>query len=392
MRYSYDDIKKFHDETKGLSITTMAIKLLETFPTLTQDVPYRQAHIEGCPEEIPFSDIGIHQKVLNVAVSNLAAFLLTSDIVNVTRIPVKWAQDHGDKDSKTFFQHLAKWIKGEDYRSVVNLVYLAHYETEFRKHRRMDSGNIVLPGKDQCEVIVQLANTLMKAMKEAKVLTHRVDAYCGYNEVVDKGDIDFLVGDTLYISRLGRVYSRDRYYLLICYVLMKHSLKYKEVPINHVCIVSPSDSVSYRVDIRQVPSDILSVVNDCIYGPTERLTVETVLSRKRRVTLTMTLVSLFDAKDHDSVLYTITQTCTTYLPASNLAMKNERIKQSFDAAVDYFSVPAPKEMEEEHYYYNGVNLLNQLLSDFENVEQKELKTVQLSSELTKDILNKALDF
>lgn len=391
MRYPLNEIKTIHNDTKNVSITTMATKLLEAFPKLTQDIPYQSTAIEGSPEEIVFSDLGINQKVLNVAVTNLAAFLLADNPGYVGRIPLHHAEHLGDNDTVEFLQHLAKWVRGTDYHSVTNLVYLAHYEAEYRKNRRMDTDNIVLPGDAECKVIIQLADALMKGLNSVQPFLYRLEGDAAFNAVVNKGDIDFLVGDTIYISRLGRTYSRDRYYLLICYLLIKESPDYKDKEINHVCLVSPSDCICYSVDIRQVDKAVLDVIHGCIYGPVENTVVETSISRKRRVTLVTLLVALIDAKDdHETAVKEIGHVCNTYV--SVVVVQDERIRDSYIAAINHFGNPIPKDMGEDPFYHEGIQLLNQLLVMIETCREETVKEVRLSKELVQDIFNKALDF
>lgn len=392
MHYSSNDIQKIYETTKGKSMTEMSEVLVEAFPELLKGTPFKATNIKDSPEEIPFAGIGIAINVLTIAVNSLAAFLLTKDNAHVSHIVMNHAKQHADKGHEAWLAHIAKWVQGTDHRSVANLTHLAYYEAEIRFRRKVSFSNMVLPGDEEVSLITQLAKALMNAMGNPAQVLYRVDTDIEYNEVVKEGEVDFLVGDTLYITRLGRAYKRDRYLLLIAYLMVKQSEKYKDHIINHVSLVCPSEGVCNSVDIREVDETAMGVVADCIFGPQDIAVVETTISRKRRVTLAMSLVSLFDAKSQDAVIDELTLMCNMYLSSVKDEIDDPKVQGSFLAASSYFGKEKPLNVGDETYYMGGINLLNQLLVDIENIDEPESQVVRLSDELANDILSKALDF
>lgn len=267
MHYPLEKIKALHDEVKGYSVTALSTKLSAELPELTKDIHYQTDSLENDCEVDEHELSGIDETVLHIAVNNLAAFLLTGDAGEVTRAVFNWADHMGDENHRRFLQGIGEWIKDDSHQSVTNLVYLAYYEAEIRKHRKMSTGNTVLPGEKACKEIKKLADTLMTVMGQPKLLTSRVSDDAGYSNAVNKGNIDFLVGDTLYITRLGGVQPRDSYTLLICHALIKASPKYNAETINHVCLVNLLNGVSLRLGITQVDPSVLETIHACIYGP-----------------------------------------------------------------------------------------------------------------------------
>jgi hypothetical protein len=90
----------------------------------------------------------------------------------------------------------------------------------------------------------------------------------GYNEIVSKGDGDFLTADCLWDFKVSKdtPKSIDTLQILVYYLLGIHSVHDEFLSISKLGIFNPERNTAYQVDLKDIPDKVYHEVSRDVIG------------------------------------------------------------------------------------------------------------------------------
>lgn len=281
MSYPYGEIKQIYDKAKrrGYRLSGMSKDMLKLFKFKEQDIPYRDVPIENFGRRVVFgSDKAQKDKnrLMNDAVNHLATLYMakSADFIYRERFHFLRDADPALKEQTALeymFTHFFVSREGTHWKDGE----LAYRATQREYDVMGKSTGVILPDLTDNDYadIVRMAKSLAATINVHPMFLSDPNNAFLYKikdieetGVVRNMCIDYVTWDTLYLVRCGRTYTRDIIHLLMCYILMKKSPKYRVIPVKHLCMVGTAYGQRRYVDIDNVDPIVLTIIHCCLFG------------------------------------------------------------------------------------------------------------------------------
>lgn len=387
--YPYEDVKTLFESCRGCTIAQFAKQVRDVLGHRLNAVKFAEIPFPGrMLPPILIDDIDIDNTILMMSTINLASFLLFPDVELQFGRLIQWAEKTKDPYLAETISLLVQRITGEDDTSIISMVHLAYYEAHLYRNRQIEGGNLVLPGQNDCKILLQLAKRAAGVLVSHPGLACKVGFTGGYSHTVNRGAVNFITDNAVWGLRLHsfRPKANDGLYLMIAYMLAKRSVQYKDTPLQFIRILNPVMGITYSLDMKSVDPQLLMILENGIYGPSYPDPSIITLSRQQQSRLVMAMVCLLDVRHQGSL--SVADEIHRLCP---LTVDPSTAKLLYDPVVRHFVAPWPTK-ETAVLFRKSILLLNQLFYYFDNPTAPLGITVTLAEDLVTDTLKKALDY
>lgn len=214
-----------------------------------------------------YPEENVSPTLVGIAVDYLTRFMTGSTVEEAFEIPRRGAVIVRNLD---LYKELIEEVKGLDEKSICAAVKLAGFDSAYRAGLRAYT-----PVED----IDPDAPTIGNIRKMVERSLRFFDQYGpkvldgltfegGYTDIVVNGDGDFLTGDTLWdfkVSKQG-LQSNQTLQLLMYWRMGLHSIHPEYRNVRYLGIYNPRQNVVYRLDVNDIPDEVISEVESQVIG------------------------------------------------------------------------------------------------------------------------------
>lgn len=204
----------------------------------------------------------VHPSLIGMAVDYLTRYMLFGDKETSFGISLTGAALVNEKDKA---QKLLESIDLLDSKSVIAGLKLSGYDVAYRAGRAMYRNiDSIEPDRETVENVITMVKRSVLFFKKEKVIDSGMTFEGAYTKNVSAGDADYLTEDTIWDMKVTKAEpGRDHtIQLVIYYLLMKESIKYRSVDVKRIGIFNPRKNISYTYELKNMDPDVL----EYIYG------------------------------------------------------------------------------------------------------------------------------
>lgn len=349
--------------------------------------------------------LGCNWPVCRIAFSNALYLLLSGD---PTRVFARLRFLSGPCPDGIFEQvhTLIDRVKHFDIDAITDIFHLAYFEWVLGLSGGMPWKRIVLPKKENREIIFDIVTAMAAAMSPCKDIVYQPSLEGAYSSVIGHGTVSFLVDDTFWLFRLGsrgrgNVCGSDHIPLVVAWVMSQQSPLYKDKPIRYLSYMSPLDRKYTRVDVQTLPEYVKKAVYDAIYPPQATDNVGVTSSEPDESFVLKPAIPGFSINEWERVKLISAFTLTANIGESKHRVKQELINICHNHIADprvkslcrqIFAIhtlpPYPFDAGCD-YCRKRVILLNRLYYTLNNLNLSRIPQVTLSDDEITCVINKA---
>lgn len=213
------------------------------------------------------SEENIRANLTGLAVDYLTRFMSGTPLEEAFKISFMGALIIGEQKKA---EELMNGVKGLDDASIINAIKLVGFDVCFRAgfmgYRPVDEIQPDAMTIDNVRIMVKRSLEFLDYYGP-KVL----DGYTfegGYTEIVSSGDGDFTTSDTLWDFKVSKDKPKKEYtlQLLMYWIMGLHSIHPEFKNIKFLGIYNPRLNCVYRLNITQIPSEVIDEVSTKVIG------------------------------------------------------------------------------------------------------------------------------
>ena len=225
--------------------------------------------------KVLFPDENVHASIIGMVVDYMTRFSMTSDVndaFSISRRGASNAECLGFKGSVAEVGMYLSNIKGLDDNSIINACKAVTFDVWLRNPVAAISAKRACDTNADAATIENIRTMIQRGLAfwdEYGPIT--VDGFTfghGYTSTVDSGDGDFLTADTLWDYKVSNAGLKNTHtlQLLMYYIMGKHSGKPEFDGITKLGAFNPRLNVAYVLDVKKIPSDVISAVEHDVIG------------------------------------------------------------------------------------------------------------------------------
>lgn len=214
-----------------------------------------------------YSEENIRANLTGLAVDYLTRFMSGTPLEEAFKISIMGALIIGEQNKA---EELMNGVKGLDDNSIINAVKLVGFDVCFRAgiigYRPVDEIQPDDMTIDNVHVMVKRSLEFLNYYGP-KVL----DGFTfegGYTEIISSGDGDFTTSDTLWDIKVSKDKPKKEYtlQLLMYWIMGLHSIHPEFKNIKFLGIYNPRLNCVYRLNVTQIPSEVIAEVSTEVIG------------------------------------------------------------------------------------------------------------------------------
>lgn len=214
-----------------------------------------------------YSEENIRANLTGLAVDYLTRFMSGTPLEEAFKISIMGALIIGEQNKA---EELMNGVKGLDDNSIINAVKLVGFDVCFRAgiigYRPVDEIQPDDMTIDNVRVMVKRSLEFLNYYGP-KVL----DGFTfegGYTEIISSGDGDFTTSDTLWDFKVSKDKPKKEYtlQLLMYWIMGLHSIHPEFKNIKFLGIYNPRLNCVYRLNVTQIPSEVIAEVSTEVIG------------------------------------------------------------------------------------------------------------------------------
>jgi len=209
----------------------------------------------------------IHASLIGISVDYLTRVMSGSKTDEAFKISLIGAKII---DKSEFAAQLLKQIKGLDDKSIICATKLAGFDVCFRAgimgYRPVEEINPDKATIANIRTMVQRSLNFFEQFGPKKVDGFTFEG--GYTDLITSGDGDFITEDTLWDFKVSKMKPKKDYtlQLLIYWRMGLHSKHTEFKSIHYLAIFNPRLNRIYRIDVNNIPVDIIAEVEKEVIG------------------------------------------------------------------------------------------------------------------------------
>lgn len=206
----------------------------------------------------------VHPSLIGMAVDYLTRYMLFGDKESSFKISLIGATLVHETHRA---ERLLESIDRLNSESVIAALKLSGYDVAYRAgrihYRNMDS---IEPDAETIENVIIMVNRSVLFFKRERVIDAGMTFEGAYTKNVSSGDADYLTEDTLWDMKVSKAApNKDQtIQLVIYYLLMKESVKYKDSKVEKIGIFNPRENLSYTYELKNLDPEILENIYSLI--------------------------------------------------------------------------------------------------------------------------------
>ena len=208
-----------------------------------------------------------YKSIQGMAVDYLTRFLLGAPIEDAFKISLLGAKVVDEEEHAFDLLHS---IVGVDEGSIRCACQMVGYDVAYRRgaSKYVPVAKINPDSKVIHNIAVMVKRSLAFFRQYGPVVKSGFTFEGGYNEIVSKGDGDFLTADCLWDFKVSKdtPKSIDTLQILVYYLLGIHSVHDEFLAIKKIGIFNPERNVAYQVDLNDVPDKVYHEVSRNVIG------------------------------------------------------------------------------------------------------------------------------
>lgn len=208
-----------------------------------------------------------YKSIQGMVVDYLTRFLSGASIEDAFRISLLGAKIVAEEDNA---HNLLQSITGLDDTSIRCACQMAGYDIAYRRGAsKFVPVDKIAPDKNVVHNIMVMVNRSMSFFREyGPVIKSGFTFEGGYNEIVTRGDGDFLTHDCLWDFKVSKdtPKSIDTLQLLVYYLLGIHSVYDEFLRIKKLGIFNPERNASYEINLADIPDKVIHAVSRDVIG------------------------------------------------------------------------------------------------------------------------------
>ena len=208
----------------------------------------------------------IHPSLIGITVDYLTRYMLFGDKKSSFKISLIGASLVNEKNTA---KKLLESIDALDSKTIRASLKLSGYDVAYRagiaQYKGIDN---IEPNEETIENIIIMVKRSISFFKKENVIDSGMTFEGAYTRNVSSGDADYLTEDTIWDMKVSKTEPNKDHtiQLVIYYLLMKESIKYKNTQIKKIGIFNPRKNISYTYQLKNLNPDILkniySLIND----------------------------------------------------------------------------------------------------------------------------------
>lgn len=213
------------------------------------------------------SEENIRANLIGLAVDYLTRFMSGTPVEEAFKISFMGALIIGEQDKA---EELMKDVKGLDDASIINAVKLVGFDICFRVgimgYRPVDEIQPDAMTIDNVRVMVKRSLNFFNIY--GPIVLDGFTFEGGYTEIVSSGDGDFTTSDTLWNFKVSKDKPKKEYtlQLLMYWIMGLHSIHPEFKNIKFLGIYNPRLNCVYRLNVSQIPSEVIAEVSTEVVG------------------------------------------------------------------------------------------------------------------------------
>ena len=208
-----------------------------------------------------------YKSIQGMAVDYLTRFLLGAPIEDAFKISLLGAKVVDEEEHAFDLLHS---IVGVDEGSIRCACQMVGYDVAYRRgaSKYVPVAKINPDSKVIHNIAVMVKRSLAFFRQYGPVVKSGFTFEGGYNEIVSKGDGDFLTADCLWDFKVSKdtPKSIDTLQILVYYLLGIHSVHDEFLSINKLGIFNPERNTAYQVDLKDIPAKVYHEVSRDVIG------------------------------------------------------------------------------------------------------------------------------
>ena len=208
-----------------------------------------------------------YKPIQGMAVDYLTRFMNGTSKQRAFQISLIGAEIVGELDNAS---KLLDTIKGLDEKSILATCQLVGYDVAVRRGPKyFTSVEKITPNKKVIHNIIVLVNRSLSFFKKiGPVVLDGFTFEGGYNEIIDKGDGDYLTADTLWDFKVSEAKPEISHTLqvLVYYILGIHSIHKEFQTIKKLGIYNPILNTAYTISLSDISDEIFYSVSRDVIG------------------------------------------------------------------------------------------------------------------------------
>ena len=214
-----------------------------------------------------YSEENIRANLTGLAVDYLTRFMSGTPLEEAFKISIMGALIIGEQNKA---EELMNGVKGLDDNSIINAVKLVGFDVCFRAsiigYRPVDE---IQPDD------MTIYNVRVMVKRSLEFLNYYgpkvLDGFTfegGYTEIISSGDGDFTTSDTLWDFKVSKDKPKKEYtlQLLMYWIMGLHSIHPEFKNIKFLGIYNPRLNCVYRLNVTQIPSEVIAEVSTEVIG------------------------------------------------------------------------------------------------------------------------------
>ncbi len=213
------------------------------------------------------SEENIRANLIGLAVDYLTRFMSGTPVEEAFKISFMGALIIGEQKKA---EELMNDFKGLDDASIINAVKLAGFDVCFRVgimgYRPVDEIQPDAMTIDNVRVMVKRSLNFFNIY--GPIVLDGFTFEGGYTEIVSSGDGDFTTSDTLWDFKVSKDKPKKEYtlQLLMYWIMGLHSIHPEFKNIKFLGIYNPRLNCVYRLNVSQIPSEVIAEVSTEVVG------------------------------------------------------------------------------------------------------------------------------
>lgn len=213
------------------------------------------------------SEENIRANLTGLAVDYLTRFMSGTQLKEAFKISFMGALIIGEQNKA---EELMNDVKGLDDASIINAVKLVGFDICFRVgimgYRPVDEIQPDAMTIDNVRVMVKRSLNFFNIY--GPIVLDGFTFEGGYTEIVSSGDGDFTTSDTLWDFKVSKDKPKKEYtlQLLMYWIMGLHSIHPEFKNIKFLGIYNPRLNCVYRLNVSQIPSEVIAEVSTEVVG------------------------------------------------------------------------------------------------------------------------------
>lgn len=206
----------------------------------------------------------IHPSLIGITVDYLTRYMLFGDKESSFKVSLIGASLVNETNKA---KKLLENIDTLDSKTIRASLKLSGYDVIYRAGRSQYKGiDNIEPNEETIENITIMIKRAIIFFKKENVIDSGMTFEGAYTRNVSSGDADYLTEDTIWDMKVSKTEPNKDHtiQLIIYYLLMKKSIKYKDIQIKKIGIFNPRKNISYTYELKNLNADILKNIYNMI--------------------------------------------------------------------------------------------------------------------------------